>query len=264
MKIIHHEVGRDPLYKIWNASKFCMVFYFHSDGGNIVFQNKIYPIRKGALCFIRAGKQHCTIPDKPESYDRSKIFISEETVNGILKLTPKDKVLQELFKSSSVIYAQIPEQMHKEIENIYIRAELELNQRGDETAFIGCFLQLITYLRDYSLGHINNSSNRLTRVIDFINRNYSSIVTLDDICREVYISKHYLCRMFKDTVGMTIMEYLLKTRIAAAKNYLTSEEMSIGEISDKCGFSSVSYFSQVFKKNTGVSPHEYRKTLNSV
>ena len=46
MRIIHHERGRDPLYNIWNSSEECMIIYFYSGGGNVVFQNKIYPIKE--------------------------------------------------------------------------------------------------------------------------------------------------------------------------------------------------------------------------
>lgn len=75
----------------------------------------------------------------------------------------------------------------------------------------------------------------------------------------VNISKYYFCRQFKERTGLTIMNYVLKTRIILAKNELKKTELSISEISQKYGFSSVSYFCRVFKEEERCSPLQYRK-----
>jgi transcriptional regulator GlxA family with amidase domain len=56
------------------------------------------------------------------------------------------------------------------------------------------------------------------------------------------------------------MEYVLKTRLAAAAELLSATELSVTEIGVRCGFSSPAYFSRVFKEETGLSPLRYRKT----
>lgn len=259
MKIIHHEVGRDPLYKIWHASSSCMIIYFYTDGGSIVLQNQIYPIEKGGLCFIRARQQHYTLPDQPEKYDRSKIYLSESVLGAILELAGEDQKLHDLFRDSSAVYAQIPEEQRAAVERIYDRAEQCLAAEADTTTFLWCLFSLMIYLRDFSSDHITNPKGHLTRAIAYINHHYAEHITLDDIVREAYISKYYLCRSFKTVVGMTVMEYLLKTRIAVAKNHLRAGALSIGEIAERCGFLSVSYFSQIFKKTTGLTPLQYRR-----
>jgi AraC-like DNA-binding protein len=60
-------------------------------------------------------------------------------------------------------------------------------------------------------------------------------------------------------MGMTVMEYVLATRIAEAKTLLLSEDLSISQISDRCGFSSVSFFCQVFKAKEGITAKKFRK-----
>ena len=262
MNVIHHEIGRDSLYKTWHAAKSCMIIYFYTDGGSVVFQNQMYPIQSGSLCFIRAGQQHYTLPDKPESYDRSKIFLSEQRMDQVLSVLGTEPRLHRMFEDSSAIYAPIPTEYRDEVEQIYQRAAQSLQGSADESRFLCCFLQLMLFVRDFSTEHIDNAKDNLTRAIDFINRHYTADMTLDDVCREVYISKYYLCRRFKRAMGMTVMEYVLKTRIAAAKNALCDGTDSVGEISERCGFSSISYFSQIFKKHTGLTPNQYRKQFS--
>ena len=85
---------------------------------------------------------------------------------------------------------------------------------------------------------------------------------MDEICREIHISKYYFCRKFKKTTGFTVMDYVLKTRIVAAKGLLSETELSISEISNRCGFGSISYFCRVFKEHTGLTPLQYRKKID--
>jgi len=260
MRVIHHEIGRDPLYKIWNASRGAMIIYIYTDGGSIVFQDKIYPMKKGTLCMIRAQKRHYTMPAEPSRYDRSKIFLPEEAVGDILKLTGRDQSFHSLFADNSVVYAQIPPEHADEIENIYALAQAHL-ENGLQAAFIQDFFNLMTWLQRYSTEQISAPADPVTAAIAYINENYRLPITLESVCRENHMSKYHFCRKFKDTVGITVMQYVLKTRLAAAKNMLTTGESAVSEVSERCGFSGVSYFCQVFKKQNGISPSEYRKRI---
>ena len=78
------------------------------------------------------------------------------------------------------------------------------------------------------------------------------------------MSKYYFCRMFKQKTGVTVMEYILKTRIVMAMELLGEATLTVTEISEACGFSSVSYFSRAFKNETGVSPLKYKKCTQAI
>ncbi len=255
MDIIHHEIGRDPLYKIWNYPKLNMIIYFYSDGGKIVFQDNIYPIKKGVLCFINSSKRHYTMPSDPDVYDRSKIFANQKIVNGILELTSDDSEFTDTFLNSSVVYAKIPNELHSTVESIYKKA---FENKGNKAVFINCFFELMLYLKQYVVQKNTYLGDNLTKVLEYINNSYQLPLTLDDICKKAHISKYHFCRKFKNTFGLTLMEYLLQTRIAAAKTMLVTTDSPINMVAEKCGFSSVSYFCQIFKKRTGLSPNQYR------
>ena len=99
--------------------------------------------------------------------------------------------------------------------------------------------------------------------VEYINRHITEEIRIDQICAECYLSKYHFCRLFKEKIGLTVMQYILKTRVAMAKELLSESDLSITEISESCGFSSISYFSRAFKNETGVSPLQYKKQTRS-
>ena len=99
-------------------------------------------------------------------------------------------------------------------------------------------------------------------VADFISvveRNISNEnLSVDEISKELNLSKIQLHRKIKTLLDTNINEYILNIRIQKAKYYLQHEELSIAETAYKTGFSTASYFSTVFKNKTGVSPKAFK------
>ena len=77
------------------------------------------------------------------------------------------------------------------------------------------------------------------------------------------MSKYHFCRQFKQHIGLTVMKYILRTRITLAKIDLVKTNLSVSEISEKNGFSSVSYFCRIFNETEGCSPLQFRKKVRS-
>lgn len=101
---------------------------------------------------------------------------------------------------------------------------------------------------------------QLTRqVMQYIARNIGEKITLKSISDELKYSHFYLEHIFSELTGLSIREYLTESRIREAEKLLLSSDLPISEISEKCGYSNAAAFSTAFKKNSGVSPIEYRK-----
>ena len=98
----------------------------------------------------------------------------------------------------------------------------------------------------------------VTRALKYIETNFSSIESLQEIADELRVSLSYLEASFRKNTGISLMQYVIKTRINYASRLLLEGKKSITEISLLCGFNSSTHFSNTFKKHTGVSPRTYR------
>ena len=99
----------------------------------------------------------------------------------------------------------------------------------------------------------------LCRGLDYIEANYASRCTLEDIAAYAHFSPVYFHGIFKKAIGKTPNEYLAHYRIERAKELLLAENAEIASIATAVGFSSQSYFNYAFKCAVGQTPSEYRK-----
>lgn len=106
-----------------------------------------------------------------------------------------------------------------------------------------------------------NLPESIRKVCDYIEENYNKQIQLDDIAEHCGYSRYHLSHLFSDAAGFTVFSYLLEVRMKKAKELLRGSNLSIKEISGVIGFSDQNYFSNVFKKQTGLSPMDFRKNL---
>ena len=256
--IIYRQCGKDPLYKTWHALKEHLFLYVHSGSGNIVSTEQVFHIKKGALVFIAADTNHYTMPDEPKVYERSKLIIPPSSINKVLELLGEKNCFKK-FSDKAIVYAEIEEAAQKEIEAVFNEISICNTDDEQELILLSCCIKLLFYLNKYSKASTSIAIGIMGKAIDYISKNISSDIDIDSICSVVGISKYYFCRQFKKHTGMTVMNYILKTRIILAKSDLEKTNLSITEISERYGFSSASYFCRIFKEAENCSPLQYRK-----
>ncbi|AZK47029.1 response regulator [Paenibacillus lentus] len=108
---------------------------------------------------------------------------------------------------------------------------------------------------------INKKSSELLMISagEFIERNLSTDIGVDDIANYLNISSSYFSHLFKHHYGETFVEYLRKQRMELAKKMLRLTSRSVTEVGTLVGYSDRRYFSKVFQRYTGVTPTEYRE-----
>jgi two-component system response regulator YesN len=94
----------------------------------------------------------------------------------------------------------------------------------------------------------------------FIDENYQNPdLTLRDVAGHVALSNNHFCTVFSQETGVTFTEYLTATRLAKARELLRDRQMRTSDVAFAVGYNDPHYFSYLFKKNSGVSPRDYRK-----
>jgi YesN/AraC family two-component response regulator len=125
----------------------------------------------------------------------------------------------------------------------------------------------VQMLRKYTMLVHNYSTKGYSPAVgtcmDQLRFHYAAPVSLKDLAKKCSVSPSYLSSRFKKETGMTITEYLQHIRIDHAIKLLNTENISIQQIADACGFQDSNYFIRIFKKYKGISPNQYRKQLKT-
>lgn len=103
----------------------------------------------------------------------------------------------------------------------------------------------------------DSDSSVIARALEYINNNYGSEISLNTLSEYLCISTAHFSRIFKRDTGKNFKDYVTDFRINKAKELFAKGRYSVKEVSYKVGFQYPLYFGQVFKKNVGMTPHEY-------
>lgn len=215
-------------------------------------------IKEGELVIIGRFEKHSVTPETPD-FKRYAVRISDLSQNtnllySVFSNRPdgfsnifdisenKNEVLRifELIAKEFESRAALQEDMQK----LLIDRLLILLYRNHP--------QMFEYVQDENFEKITALQRRFEK-------EYSFVFTLEQIAAQNNMSVSYLSHCFKRITGSSVMGYLLKCRLSAAKKMLTHSHSTVGEIVDACGFSDPSNFSRTFKENTGLTPSQFRK-----
>lgn len=103
------------------------------------------------------------------------------------------------------------------------------------------------------------SESTVSKACKYIQENFRRDISLDDVSKEVNVSPYYFSKLFKEEVGENFIEYLTRLRIECSKELLRRPALTIREAGLQSGYSDPNYFSRIFKKQTGMTPREYRE-----
>lgn len=102
-------------------------------------------------------------------------------------------------------------------------------------------------------------SKEVFSAVQFIRNHTNAQIGIDDVAFAIGKSRSYITRQFRSEIGKSITEFITESKLQDAKRLLRYSDKSLGEISNYLCFSSQAYFQTVFKKETGITPSEYRR-----
>ena len=114
----------------------------------------------------------------------------------------------------------------------------------------------------YSKNHSKKAGNyAMYRMLRYVDREYLQITSVRQIAQALSYSEYYLSHLFKEKMGVTLKEYLVKKKIAYAAELLRTSELTIEQITDRLSFSCPRTFRRAFKQHTGMTPTEYKTKI---
>ena len=253
----------------WNMSR----LHFHdfnelllplTSPGNIFVNDQIYPLRRGTLYLIGENTLHRTMATG--AHARYVLHISQKSLGHLstpqTDLTPLGR---DAFQQATLSGEAL-----NRLTELFQNLERNKNDGsfGSDTRQTWALLELLLYVvpifRMSTTGEsiCNKDLLRVSPILDYIRENLTSPLTLDQIAGEFYISKHYLCRIFKAATGFSVMEYIIYSRILKARQLL-QEGVSVQQAGELSGFSDNSHFIRTFGHLTGTSPGRYAKEYQS-
>ena len=249
------------------SHNFIEIVYILSGNIEQTINGQIHEVKRGDVLFMNTDCTHTFDSDSKYSY--INILFSPHIVEDA------DSSAHSLFSlfflstfneiCSEADFGKISfnEKERDEIEFIVIKMlnEYEEKKPSWETV-VGSYLNILItqMLRKIHIGIDSKEIDDMwDDLVKYIESNLSSKLTLTSLARKCFYNPSYFSRVFKEKFGMTLSEYITRKRLDHAVSLLNETELSIEEISERCGFSDRSSFYHFFSRYLGTSPNSYRK-----
>lgn len=265
-------IFQDTLDKCtWHYHNNFEISFITEGSGKRIVADSIEEFQPGDLVFIGRNLPHVWIADKEARTPSNRTlemvylqFTSEVLCPQMLLLPELKYVARALALSERGI--QIVGQTLNEVSEIMLQLPylkgfdrmLHFFKLMDIIGSSESNIQLAS--KDYLNKRFTTGNKRIAVIHEYLMSNYREEVDLKIIAGLVNMAEGSLCRFFRMNMGLTVFEYLNKIRIEFVCQLLMDPDLSILEVCLDSGFNNLSHFNKQFKKNTGVTPSEYRKS----
>ena len=274
----------NPLMSIYRCSKTCalgdreftsdfyMIGFKKLKAGVIMYGRTRYDHDNGSMIFVKP-RQIIEFKNLEFDEDSFIIFIHEDFLNGhflhteiskyaffdyeaneALHLSPREEqIMWDLFFKIEAEYHDNPDEYSREIMLTHIDSMLKYSQRFYRRQFINR-----TELSGKTISKFNDALAAYFKNGLLLSQ---GLPTVSAIAAKLNLSARYLSDLLKQETGKTAMDLIHIYLVNEAKNRLKGDDQSVSEIAYELGFENLPYFSRLFKKETGISPNQFKKQL---
>lgn len=243
----------DDWISLPHSHHFTELFYVLGGKGAFVINDKTFEVQKDDFIIVNSNVMH------------NETSSLEEPLHYVVMGTDELEFQINLGKNYYIDNLS----SHKKLLHFYIKSMLvEMRTQDDHCEYIcqNLFKNLVCQIQRWTkipfLSTQSQKTNKECRFIEqYLNEHFREDISLQSLSEIVHLSKYYLAHAFKEYKGISPINYLTQVRINEAKHLLETTDFSAAKIADFTGFSSQSYFSQIFHKETGMTPNKYRQKI---
>jgi len=241
------------------------IYYSISGGKQFLIDNKAYKIEPGDVFFINQYESHYLTQIEQAEHERIVISVHPEFIKEIS--TPSTE-LDYCFthREPGFSHRVSLDKSQQQRFLYYIHKITSLSGYAVDVLERIAFTELMVFfnkefyaskkLEEKAENFSYQYDQQVNDILEYINQNISAPITIQQLAEHFFLSKSFICRIFKQSTGTTVNKYLTARRISIAKSLL-SEGVSVNEVSEQCGFLDYSTFLKSFTKTVGVSPKRY-------
>ena len=234
-----------------------LIHFVISGKGSYVCGGKTFHLKAGDLFLIKPSQVVYYVADPADPWEYYWVGFNGTNAQKLVSHLP--------FKDNMPVYT--PHEFEEYKNYLYRIYTNSGNTIKHSTAMIGYLYLFLSRLMEEGTTNVQTQpatqSNYVIDAIKYIQFNYSSDISVDDIASAVGISRSHLYRVFISNLNQSPIDYLTEYRINEACNLIKNTNLSISEIAVSVGFFDQFYFSRVFKKIKKVPPSKYLQSLEA-
>ncbi len=237
---------------VLHTHHFTEIFYVTEGKGRFLFRDETYSINTGDLVIIPPYLEHTeqSLPGFPLKY-----YVL--AIDGVTFQPDSEQTATQIFCnfSATPYITELFEEMLYEVRN---------NEYGSDAICQKLLdILILKITRTHQLRPVPSTSVRMTKecaqIKEYLDTNYAEHITLDSLTKLTHMNKYYMAHSFTKYTGLSPIQYLNERRLETACRLLKETDYSVSDISSSTGFSSQSYFTQIFKKRYGMPPIKFRQ-----
>lgn len=230
-----------------------------------------FHLHQGAALFNNTGSLHSGCMHENQDCEYTSITFDPKLIYGYEHSLLYTKYVSPIMQNASLaaICFDLSEEWHQDVIDI-LKEIIRAGQQQHPCYEIDILIHIEHFWKLLILNYNANASistydkrsyDRIRSILAYIEANYTSKLTLEDIADHIHLCKSECSRLFKQYMKIPLFEFILEYRIEKSLAYLSNSNYSISEIAINVGFNDSNYYSKVFCKMKGCSPTKYRKLI---
>lgn len=274
LRLLTLNVGLANHYGDWNwknvRSPFARLYYVTEGTAQVEMSSCVYTLKPNHLYFIPAYTTHSYICDSKFSHYYIHIYEDQQSETSMfdkwdfpVEVSANDTDLGLVKRLCEINpFLKLPQSNPDAYDNHQtLISNLELNRRSpfcDKVESRGILFILMSRFLKYATPKTDVRDDRIQMSLTYIRKNIGSRLNIEQLADKACMSKDHYIRVFKHETGETPNAYITKRKMEKAELTLLTTDLPVKSIADLLGYDDYSYFNRIFRKNSGMTPLQYR------